>query len=51
MRGRAFVSGVLSQQAVNTPLQSPASSSLGLTDIKGKLQSTVTAMTDYKANG
>ena len=50
-KGRAFVSGAISQQAVNTPRQSPAMSSLGLTDTKGKLQSTVTAMTSYRANG
>ena len=51
MKGRAFVSGAISQQAIKAPLQSPAMSSLGLTGRKGKLKSTVTAMTSYKVNG
>ena len=51
MKGRAFVSGAISPQASKALLQSPASSSLGQTEGESKLQSTVTAMTSYKANG
>ena len=36
MRGRAFVSGAISQQAVKPPRQSPASSSLGQTESESK---------------
>ena len=51
MRGRAFVSGAVIWQYASHHKQSPAVSSLGLTDRKGKLQSTVTAMTSYRVNG
>jgi len=51
MKGRAFVSGVLSPQAVKAPLQSPAKSSLAEAESKGKPTITATAMTTYRVSG
>jgi|GEM_PF-3721652 len=48
MRGRAFVSGVESPQAVKPQRQSPAISSLGQSEGESNTILTATAMTAYR---